>query len=203
MGLIQFDQFHFFIIHIRGSDNRFNSLKEEFNKIDIDITNNDRVHFVDGVIPDTRHKYKRRGYYGTSLGHYKAIQESIIYDHVFIIEDDVQFLDNLIFNINLTFLNLYKNDEQYDIVQFRAPRYPCDNVKCKIKDNYITGYCRFVPAEFYYLTKNIREKIMNNKEWFLNGKAVDVWYTQNLNSIKTLENYTWQKPLGSIARSNL
>jgi hypothetical protein len=203
MKPICFSDFDFYIIHIKGS-NRYQNLYNEFQKVQINIENNSKIHFIDGIIPDTRYNYKRKGVYGVALGHFNAIQKSLENNnpYSFIIEDDVMFLDNCIENINLTFSNLYKNKEDYDIVQFRTPKFPCNNIDCKIIDNYIIGHCRFVPAEFIYLTKSIREKIVNNKEWFLSGAPIDVWYTNTLKCIKTIDNYTWQNGcLGSIKKT--
>lgn len=205
MSCLTFDQFDFYIIHVKKHTERYDHLKTEFKKINIDINNNDRVHFVEGVIPNERHKYRRRGFYGTSLGHYTVIQASLASNnpYSFIIEDDVIFLDNFIDNVNLTFSNLYKNQESYDIVQFRTPTRRCRPPHCIIKDNYISGHCKFVTTECVYLTKEIKHKILSNdKDWFFNGEPIDVWYSHNLRCIKTINNYTWQCDLGSIARSN-
>ena len=34
----------------------------------------------------------------------------------------------------------------------------------------------FATTEFYYLTKNIINKILFNKDWFFSGQPIDIWY---------------------------
>lgn len=202
MKNLLFDDFDFYIIHTKNYRERYDHLKTEFQKLNIDIEKNKRIHFIDGIIPDTQLHYKRKGRYGICLSHFSAIKQSLTNDnpYVLILEDDVVFLDNFIDNFNLTFYNLNKNDENYDIVQFRTPRYPCNGIHCKLIDNYITGHCRFVPTECIYLTEQIRQKIAGSPEWFFTGPAIDVWYTKNLRCIKTITNYTSQnKALASIS----
>lgn len=205
MKQILFDDIDFYIIHIKQYQNRYEHLKNEFKKLNIDIENNNKINWVDGIVPESRFNYRNNGTYGVALGHLSAIEQSIKNNSTYclIVEDDVIFLDNFIENFNLTFRNLTKNQENYDIVQFRTPRFPCNNIDCKIIDNYITGHCRFVPTECIFLTNEIRQKISNNKKWFLNGRAIDLWYTRNLRCIKTLSNYTLQNTsFGSIRRSS-
>lgn len=205
MKQICFDDFDFYIIHIKKYQNRYDHLKNEFKKLDIDIDTSNRIHFIEGIIPDVKNKYKTIGRHGASIGHFKAMQQSLdnINPYCFILEDDVMFLDNFISNINLTLYNVTKNKEKYDILQFRTPRIPCNNIHCTIIDNYIKGHCRFVPVECIYLTKTARYNIVNNKDWFFNGRVIDLWYTRNLRCIKTTENYTWQaENLGSIVKQN-
>lgn len=204
MKNISFNDFDFYIVHIQSSHDRYEHLKNEFHKLDIDINSSNRIHFVDGIIPDIKAKYKTRGKYGASLGHFNAMRQSLdnINPYCFICEDDVCFLDGAIEGINLTLDNLCKNREKYDIVQFRTPRFPCNTSRCAIVDNYIKGICRLVPIECCYLTKTARYNIVNNKEWFFNGRVVDLWYQRNLKCIKTIENYTYQNnTLRSIVRS--
>lgn len=204
MNLLQFDQFDFYIIHCKQSLERYNHLKNEFKKINIDIENNNKIYFCESTIPIEKGKYKKRGSYGTALGHIKAMRQSLenTNPYCFIVEDDVIFLDNFIHNINITLLNLYKNQEYYDILQFRRPKRFYKRAKYIIKDNYIMGNCRFVPTELFYLTKEIRQKIINNTDWFLDGSPVDVWYNSHLRCVKTIDNYTWQGSMPSLVRFN-
>lgn len=159
------------------------------------------------------------GRFGCSMSHIKCLElaKSSKWDHVLIVEDDIEFLEPLLFQMQLNAFLQTQNASNMDVLLFAGnvvpPYKPIDNTCVQVsRCQTTTGY--LVKSHYYdTLIANIREGLqllMRNPEkhvmyaidkWWFQLQQKDTWYLiipltvtqrEDYSDIeKKRTNYTW------------
>ena len=159
------------------------------------------------------------GRFGCSMSHIKCLElaKSSKWDHVLIVEDDIEFLEPLLFQMQLNAFLQTQNATNMDVLLFAGnvvpPYKPIDNTCVQVsRCQTTTGY--LVKSHYYdTLIANIREGLqllMRNPEkhvmyaidkWWFQLQQKDTWYLiipltvtqrEDYSDIeKKRTNYTW------------
>lgn len=183
--------YYFYCPHLKDRTDRYDLLMKEFQKIKIK-DDKIRIQFRDREEYKEDHGFSTFGRYCATKAHFDIIKTTVQdnCEKCFIIEDDVIFKDGFVDNVTKLMNTIEEEKTPYEGVFFKRPR---KRLKPNnFKNGYIIGKTRFVTAECYILTFETRTKIANNMEWFMNGRVIDIWYSKNINSIKSLEDFVRQ-----------
>ena len=166
--MLTLNDFKFYVINIAKDVDRLNNFDRQCKALSKEYTR------IEGIIPSSKGNYQRLGAYGCALSHYEAIKQSVVdgEQHCIIFEDDATFCEDFINEFN-NFIG--KVDLKADIIYLKPIPRKSQN-----------------PAEAIIISFEKRKWIVENKDKFLDGDAVDYWYFKTFTKANSSINLVYQ-----------